>query len=219
MQYTEKIERYLAGEMTAQEAAAFEQQVKTDSNLAYEVKLHQLAIAGVQHDENARFQDFKARMKAIEEEEVEESETPVVSLKPERPNMIRRLFAVAAMFVLVLAAYLLWPKTAANPMASLSKELIAFNESGTKGTAPDTPKTALQEGIQLFKNKEYKAAISLFDQVIQGNPDKRATAQFLKADALYRLGNKAEANTVLQSIRKVDDERIYRSAQAVLSSD
>jgi len=79
MKYTEKIDKYLDGEMTKQEATAFEQQVKTNPDLAYEVKLHQLAVAGIQHSEEARFQEFKSRMKAIESEV--KDETPIVQLQ------------------------------------------------------------------------------------------------------------------------------------------
>lgn len=213
--YTEIIQQYLEGEMTPQEVSNFEEQVKTDSDLAYELKLHQVAIAGVAHGEAIRFQEFKARMSAIENDA--KNETPLASLKPKPTNTVRRLLAIAAMLLLVFAAYLLWPKTAATPMASVSTELIAFNESGTKSTAPNTPKTTLQEGIQLFKDKNYEAAIPLFDQTIQKNSNKRATAQFLKADALYRLGRKKEARTVLQSIRAADDERLYNAAQSILN--
>jgi len=60
MKYTDIIDKYLDDEMTLQEKAAFEQDVKTDPELAQELKLHQLAIAGVQHSEEARFQEFKS---------------------------------------------------------------------------------------------------------------------------------------------------------------
>jgi len=60
--YTEIIEQYLDGEMTPQEATAFKQQIENDSDLAYEVRLQQLAVAGVQHSEEARFQQFKSRI-------------------------------------------------------------------------------------------------------------------------------------------------------------
>jgi len=208
MPYTKQIEQYLEGEMSAKEAAAFEEEVSNNPELAEAVKLHQLAIAGIQQKGNADFQAFKKRM------QTEVEETPVVSIN--RTPVLRRLMAIAAMLLLVAVGYFLWPKTAANPMQATTTELIAFNLSGTKGSAPDPANVTFLKGIQQFQDSDFEAAITSFDQVIQNNPDKRATALFFKADALYRLGRKEEAKSMLKQIQKVDDGVIYRKVRGVL---
>jgi len=138
MKYTDIIDKYLDGEMTPQEKAAFEQEAKTDPELAHELKLHQLAVAGVQHSEEARFQEFKS------------------------------------VLIPLLLLYFLLPFSGgqSNPIAATSNQLIEFY---------------------------------------------RAKAQVLKADALYRQGNKIEALQTLKSINKPDDNTLYEKVQKIIT--
>ncbi len=216
MQFTDKIEQYLEGEMTPEDRDTFENEIKTNPDLANEIRLHQLAIAGIQHKEKTEFQDFKSRMNALEETEEQVKETPVVPLQPNRSNNLRWLLGIAAMLLLTIGVYSLWFQAPSNPMESVTTELIAFNFSGTKGANSDSPKSAFQLGMSHFKNQEYQLALPLFDRTIQELPKKRAAAQFLKADALFRLGRKAEAKAVLSGILKADDSRLHWVANQAL---
>lgn len=211
MPFLEKIEQYMEGEMSLTEAAEFEQEVKTNPELAKALKLHQLAITGIQHKDSTDFKEFKSRMKQIDKQE-----TPVIPLKQNKSSILRKLLAVAAMLLVTMVGYFLWPEpSSANPLASVSKELVSFHGSGTKG--PDVSNSDLMNAIKLFENKQYDNAIPLLDKTIQQNPDKRAVALFLKADALSRIGKKSDAKAVLQSIQESDDAMLYKAAQRILT--
>jgi len=221
VKHTDKIEEYINGEMPPQEAAEFEQQVKADPDLAYEVRLYQLNFAGIEYAEDTDYQPLKNRLKAIgeeiaKEEGNQERETPILDIKPNRSRNARRLLALAASLLLILLAYFLIPKQQpASPMASISQELVDRELSDSRSNDPSTPVTIYQQGVKFFKEKEYEAAINQFDQVIE-NKGNRAKAQFLKADALHRSNRKDEARKTLQSIQKADSEKLYNEAQSIL---
>ncbi len=226
MKYTEIIDKYLDGEMAPEEAAAFEQQVKNDPDLANEVKLHQLAIAGVQHSEDARLQEFKSRIAEVENEiAAEEKETPkpqmeVIRNKEEKDNRQIRLWAmrIAAVLIPLLLLYFLFPFTQKenNPLADTGTKLIELYVGGSKGVPVPQP-TPLGEAIQLFQQENYQAAITSFDQIIKENPEDRPTALFLKADALHRLDKKTEARKTLERIcPEGNDETLCETTQNIL---
>jgi len=214
--YTEIIDKYLDGEMSPQEALTFEQQIKTNPDLAYEVRLHQLAIAGVQHSEESRFQEFKSRMKAIESDE--KDETPVVRLNPKRSGAVRWAMRIAAVLVPLLFLYFLFPFSGNknNPLAATTIQLVELHTTSSRGDAPSPQTTLLDEAIQSFQQKDYQAAIASFDQIIKTNPDQRATALYLKADALYRLGKKTEARNTLKKVLNEDDDALKTKVREVL---
>lgn len=208
---SEKIEQYMSGEMNEQEAATFEQQVKDDPDLAYEVRIHQLAVLGMRRKDKARLQEFRDNIK---NSSTDAEDTPIVPIKSQRPKIIRRLLAIAAMLFLTFLAYFLLPKQIVSPMAATTKILIERGMSGDRNNGTTVPLTPYQQGIELFTDKKYEGAIKLFDQVIKEDADKRAAAKFLKADALYRLGKENEVRAILESID--EDSPLYDKARNVL---
>jgi len=220
MKYTEIIDKYLDGEMTSQEEATFEAQVKTNPDLADEIKLHQLAIVGIQHIQETRSQETKVLVANIEKEE---SPHKAVTNQPKSegsivPMWIRRnLLPIAAMLLLIPAIYFIIPSSP-NPLKDTSIALIKHYEGTTMGeNNPDkSEKTILLTGIENFKQKDYSTAITSFDQVIEKNPKERPSALFLKADALYRLGKKDEAKTVLKEVLKENDETLKKKVRVIL---
>jgi len=208
---SEKIQQYMSGEMNEQEATTFEQQVKNDPDLAYEVKLHRLAVLAMRDKDKARLQEFRNNIK---NSDTDEEDTPVVPIRSERPKIIRRLLAVAAMLLLAFFAYFLLPKQTANPMAVTTQMLVERGMSEARSNGITVPLTSYQQGIELFSDKKYEDAIKLFDQAIQEDEDKRDSGKFLKADALHRLGRKDEARVVLESIDK--NALLYDEVQPIL---
>jgi len=232
---TEHINQYLNGQLSESEVKALEEKMETDEDFAYEVELHQMAIQVVQYPnfmreiKNVRHEialedESPALNQSIENGDTsktypqKERETPIIEMKPKRPLIIRRLLAVAASLLLIILSYYTVSllQQPSSPMASTTDLIIKF-ESGTKGEE-GAEKTPLQQGIEFFEDKKYQNAIPLFDQVIRENPNKRTDAQFLKAEALHYLGRKDDARTVLQSIRKADDEKHYEEAQLILDN-
>lgn len=200
---TEHIDQYLNGELSEPEVKAFEQKMRVDKDFAYEVQLQDAAIQVIQYP------NFMKDMREVRNEIAEEKqvETPIIP-------MWRKLLPIAASLLLLALAYFVFQQIEQpiNPIAATTDQIIKF-ESGTKG---DSDKTPLQQGVELFEDGEYQSAIPFFDQVIRENPNRRADAQFLKADALHRLDRKEEARGVLQGIKKTDNEQYYEQAQLIL---
>lgn len=229
MKYTKIIDKYLDGEMTSQEEAAFEAQAKTEPELAEEIELHQLAIVSIQHIQETRNQETKARVETlVEEVKAEQIESSTVkqpisdgNKNQSKPTqsiipMWRKLLPLAAMLLLLPAIYFI-TASYSNPLKSISTPLIKHYEATTMGDNPDTPeKTVLLDAIDLFKQKKYEEATPLFDGIISENTEQKPAAQVLKADALYRQGKKAEALQVLKNIRQEDDGTLYQEVQAII---
>lgn len=215
MEHTGKIEQYLNGEMLPQDAQAFEQHIKTDPDLAYEVRLQQLAVAGVQQAEEARFQDFKARMKNIESEA--KNETPIVTMKPKRTGTLRWVLRIAAVLLLIPALYFLSPMSQSGDPFKATAELIEVSNSRGNEVVP-APEKNYATAIELFKNKNYEASLALFDQAIyqQDVPSIRPQAMYYKAYALYQLDRKTEAQKTLEDIMKENDETLKEKARETL---
>lgn len=203
--------------MTSQEEVAFEAQAKTDPELAQEIELHQLAIVGIQHGQSARSQEGKARMEALVEGVKAEQKPPRVKPLPPVIPMWRKLLPLAAMLLLIPAIYFI-TTSFSNPLKSKSIALTEHYQSTTMGgNNPNEPeKTTLLKGINDFEEKDFPTAIISFDQVIEKYPAQRSAALFLKADALYRQGKKADALQVLKSIRQEDDGTLYEEVQAII---
>jgi len=151
----------------------------------------------------------------------EKDETPVVQLKPKRLGAIRWTMRIAAVLVPLLFLYFLFPfaQKQNNPLGATSTKLIEFHIDGSRGKAPMPQAVLLDEAILSFKDKKYEVAITSFDKIIKENPDQRATALFLKADALHRLGKKDEARKTLERIcPETNDNTLCENTQNILKN-
>lgn len=223
MKYTEIIDKYLTDEMTLQEATAFEQQVKTDPDLAHELKLQQLAIAGIQHDEEARFQEFKARMKAIENKD-EKGEKPKTRMevienkgkKDEKPNrqIGRWIMGIAAGVLMLVAAYFLL-RPASNPISLYAQKIAQIDNA--RNSDPSTPLTDFDRAKQLYKDKKQTEALQALTPISNNETSKyRYQATLLKADILYEQGNKNKAIEELRKITASDDVSLRDTAKKLI---
>lgn len=173
--YTNIIEQFLDNEMTAEQEAAFKEQVKTDHDLAREVEAHLLATDGIQY-----FQEHSSS-KSIEAEAV--SEAP--KIQKQTPGMLRRIrpiigFAAAASVALLI--YFIIPK---NPYQHYVLDITEM--SGETAT--------LQQAQDTYNSKDYAAAIPLFKKFPDNMP-----IQIAKANAHYNLGEFDAAIATLQPI-------------------
>ena len=127
------------------------------------------------------------------------------------------MMGIAAGLLLLIAAYFLLPFSAgeSNPIAATSTELIELHISGSRGETPTPQTTRLDNAIKLFEQKNYQAALPILDRIILEDTENRATAQVLKADALYRQDKKTDALQTLKSIGKAD-ETFYEKIQAII---
>jgi len=177
VKYTDKIEQFLDGEMTAEQEAAFKAQVKNDPDLAREVEAHLLATDGIQY-----FQEANSP-KAVESEVV----TKEPEIRKQSPGILRRMRPIIGLAAAALIAFLLIPK---GDLADRYYDGYVLDITEMSSTDP-----SLQQAQDTYNAKDYAAAIPLLEKF----PDK-IPAQIAKANAHYNLEDYDTAATTLQPI-------------------
>ncbi len=198
MKYTtQDIEKYLNGELSQAEVSAFEQEIQSDKDFAYEVKLQQTAVETVQY---ANFMNkIEGVRKEIEEEEQDvKKETPRVPKRTGRRVMLRRIAAVAAVFLLLIPFGF---KHLAE--RNFTDVIAGINVSGTTmgEDAPSISNTdsIYQAGVTYIEAKKYTKAHEQFDLLI-ADDKKRPEARFNKAYIYWKKGEKKAAKQQLEKI-------------------
>ena len=176
--YTDKIEQFLDGEMTAKEEARFKKLIKHDPDLAREIEAHLLATDGVRY-----FQAQAIENEVAEEEpklKVVENQSP-----PERSGILRRMRPIIGLAAAALIALLIW-----QPWQSSLYEHYVMDTTEMSGAEP-----TFQQAQDSYNAKDYAAAIPLLEKFPDNIP-----AQIAKANAHYNLEDYGATAATLQPI-------------------
>lgn len=188
---TQHIDKYLNGELSQTQAKAFEEQMQSDTDFAYEVKLQQTAIEAVQYS------NFMTKIKNVREEiaikeapisievQKEVANTPRVVSKPKRPGIIRRLAPAIAFAAAALIALLIW-----QPW-----QQSLYTPYVLKTTQMSSGKQALKEAQDTYNSGDYATALPLLEKF-----SNNISVQIAKANAEYNLKQYDAAAATLQPI-------------------
>lgn len=159
----EQIEAFLEGRMNPEEAAAFQEKMEKEKNLAAEVAAFELVLGGLR--EEGRDQ-LKAKFKSWDEEEKLKSSD---SFQPEAGKVIdfRRyiMWGAAAVIIAVSLIYFLVPgpgpeQIFADHFVPHSEKYLALvDRSGT------TTDSLMQEASQAYGKQNYPLTIELLQRV------------------------------------------------------
>lgn len=155
------INRYLDGAMDAQELRAFEEQLEQDIELQHQVELHKEVNETLRRqfypDENE--QALRETMQEMRGEYFQTKSAKVVSFK-----RYRWVAAAAIMLILVITSKIWYPGK-----KDLYEQYAYVQMPGTaeRGTSADT---LMQQAKEDFNNKNYTAAIPLFQSLLQKDP-------------------------------------------------
>lgn len=199
----EKIESYLNGTLSGSELADFEQQIKSNQDLAAQVALFEEMDMALS-DETAL--DFQKMVQAEDEAFFEENEQ---EKPPEKPiirqlNSSRKLWMIAASFlVFVFSVFILWQFQSNEPTSN--KELFAqyyetysLNEN-LRGN--NTNPTNFQKGVQQYQAKDFDSAAQTFESLLVVNKQDMSLT-FCLANA-YMNQNPPQFNLAEQQFQKI----------------
>lgn len=227
MNNTEKIDRYLRGDLSESEKNAFEGEVTQDAELAAELALQK------DMEQFLRKQDRRAALKGQLEsigetffQEVSQPETGRIVPLHRRP-VVRWVIGLAAAIALVLMArqvffqpnlydqYSQYPPLAMIEKSNATQDKLAameaaFNQKDyTKALPllqayvqekPEDLQAQLYLGICLLETGKYAAARDLFTKISSGESSFVDYGQWYLALSYLKEGNKAECRKVLQQV-------------------
>ena len=204
----ELIERYFRGLLSKEERLAFEKRMQTDSELKSEVDFHQDLRVAAQHEGDT------ALKKMFQQQETKEDNVASEATIIERPPSakifsLKKAMALAASILFMVMSYWFYQQSLQD-----TTNLFADNfENYPNVIAPiergETAATTLEKAFALYENKQYKEAITAFDQLEPNTID--LDILFYKANAQLAVGKNNEA---IGTFKQVVDSNTKFSAQA-----
>lgn len=187
--YTEKIDQFLDGELSAEEHSDFERTIEQDAALENEVMknivLREAIAVGWQDQMRSNIKQWRAEPKVEVEAPVAETTTKVRQLKSTRSTRTwMRPLAIAASFLLLISVgtFLYMPSQySSDAIASRYYTDDASWRSGTKSGDSEDP---IDAGITAYEAGNYEQAANTFSNF----PDNDKAIYGL-AQSQYQLGN------------------------------
>lgn len=157
----ERIEKYLQGELTVEELAIFEQELKTNTTFKEKVDLYSQAnslLARKYANINAE-NSLKKTLQSIDNKEF--NKTKINEKRWLKPANLYRITALAA--VLIIGIFLLKPEADLYTQFA-QHENIAIQEKGDNNQF-------LFEAVNLYNHKKYDEAIPKIEDFLRENPE------------------------------------------------
>ncbi|TVP52814.1 MAG: tetratricopeptide repeat protein [Mongoliibacter sp.] len=193
----ERIEAYLQGDMTSEEVKTFEDQISFDSELREQLMLYKEIEFSMRQINSIQEKDLNETLSNLNKKyikevhlEVQKEDTEPKAIPRDKPNYFRLFSALAAIFIMILAAYFLLFR-AADPQG-LAEKYYAENLvelSQTMGSTEDL----IQLGIAAYNQKDYQRAQVYFQEaLVQDNKNSDA----IKYSGLAYLSEKEYDNAI-----------------------
>jgi len=213
----DKIEAYLAGEMSEAEA-------KADSTLAEDIEVHQIAHNAM---EILVEDDLRNQFKAWQSEETtaapsSATESKVVSMSPKatsrtarttsQPAKRRSLFprlAAAASVALLLGFFTF---QYSNNSSSIDGSYTEYMMPTSVRSADGAATTPLATGLEAYAATDYAKAIEVYKTIPTTN-ERYNEAQYYLAHSYYKNNNFSEAIAQFGKVTKAGDARYKEQAE------
>lgn len=191
---TEYIDDYFNGNLNPEQRMNFENQMKQDKNFAEEVAFY---LAAKQVLKEELVEDKKEWFRQLASQNVTLSEKTMTAHV--RKMWVYRLAAAAVFVGVVFFSWNLFFQRSTSP-TQLADKYISANLEHLPVTM-GTSKSSMQEGLRLYNEKQYSAALQQFEQSIQqdtSNYEAKAKAGIV----CLRLGNYDQALEYFQQLEK-----------------
>lgn len=200
------IERFIAHEMTTEEAKNFEHRMEQDTALRKEVEAYELALFAIREEKKAEL-----KQKFISLEELNKLHKPETRLIP---MWIKVAVSAAAIFLILFLTRNTWATYPETLTPEEQNQIFADNFSvyrdetmnpNVRGGDEDT--SALIKFQTAFWNGNYASALTLYDSLSSGL-QQSDRLRFFKANMLLETNRYDEALVILNELLQ-DPEFIY----------
>lgn len=226
---TQHIDQYLKGELSEPEIKAFEQQMQSDKDFAYEVKLQETAIETVQ------YANFMTKVEGVRQEIAGDTTRPKENAS--QPSGVRWLRPLLGLAVAAMIALLIWQPWQGSlvdryytpialditQMSDGEQELQQAQEAYNSGDYtealpifekyPNNTKVQLAKGNAEYNLKKIDAAVATFQKIASGNSEDKYAANWYLALTYLKQGQPEKAKIALGEIKS---GKYYDDAQKLL---
>ncbi len=184
----EEIEAFLNGSLTAEVEQAFRLQVEKDTVLAAKVEQVKLSLLTVEEAGlRADMESFHSRLQ----------QRPVVSINAHRKMNARKWLAIAAVFIAVCVAALLYLQQPSKNERLFSTFYKA--DPGLSTTMSQTDDYTFEKAMVEYKTKNYTKAIDSWQLLLKDNPNSDTLNYFI-GSAYLALNETATAIPYFENI-------------------
>lgn len=190
----ELLDRYLDGDLSAEERTAFEAQANTHPELSQEISLHRLVQSTLS---NKAESDLLNNLQQIRAErhhaEHKKSEPKVRTMRP-----IRWIAAAASILILAIAAWWIFPgPDSSTPLTQAQAWIEADQLNRTEMSSEEDP---VQKGIQYYNAGQFENAIEAFAQYDQQTVPPDWEVRIFLGKAYLQTQNYSDARKTLSSV-------------------
>ena len=182
------IDRYVAGELTAEERAAFNARLNTDTDFAEKVRIYQSLTNNLssRYKGQQRENDLRETLSRIAANELEAGSNT---------RSLNWYYWAAAACVLIICGVFFYSSFDQQPSYAefAIHEPLALAERSTADSV-------VIKAEESFNNKEYKQALSYFDQLLEDDQEN-AELQLYKGIVLLELNRFDEAERIFSVVQ------------------
>lgn len=198
MTHEENIEKYVRGELSPEEKNAFEKKLATDEKSVEELAVHRKNMLAI-----------KAAVRQKLRGEVGAAYS-AINQKTGRRILFRRVMAVAAGIVMLIAAGIIWMNGSSGKIAPGALYAKHFEmpaaPSVRNGMQQVNPKW--QNAVDFFAGGKYKSAIPLLQELLTDESfGQRETAKLLLGTCLLSEG---DTNGAIEILDQITPESTYQ---------
>jgi FtsZ-interacting cell division protein YlmF len=179
-------DNYLHNELTAEEKAAFENQLQNDPEVAASFEIYKDLNVHLENKlgNQIELNSFKENLKTISKQNFTKQKSKVITFRPWQ-------YAVAASITILLGTWLFTQNS--NP------EYGSYNQhENAYFTERNSADNNLKNAQEAFNDKNYAAAVMAFEKILE---PKTPELNYFYAIALIETNNYAKAETVLNDLK------------------
>ena len=201
----EQIEKYLLGALSAAEANAFEEKLKSDSDLNAEVEMQRTLMLGI---ETAALRE---KMSSLYSESNATGEAKIKNINQSKNRINWWAIAAGFAFLVAIGSYFL-----IQPLGNRNFNKFYFPDPGLPSPMGSTEDYDFYDGMVDYKYGNYNDAIHKWEPLLQNDP-ANDTLKYYLGSALTALHKPSEAveyfNDLIetQNAYQTDDARWYWS--------
>jgi len=210
----ERIEQYLAGEMTGEDLIAFEHQLATDDSLRAELDLHRQVAETLK---GAAIHEFRGTINEVNDQ----WQAPKRKKNEGGFSLINLRWgavAAAAIVILLVAYQIFMPGSTVTNQTLFADNFEPYKMVLTQRSLVPNPETAylkesISEAIAAYEDEDYAKASSLFQMLEEKSPHTKLTYSFYAAITELALDHPQKAIPVFKKIIEEDDSLLVEQSQ------
>ena len=214
MNRSKKIQKYLDKQMSGQEIADFEQELKINPELYEELLLHKDVDAAIKDliGENMFLKNLELAHKSYMESTTKKNsaKTPIFQLTPK--YLIRYAAAAVIFIALSVGVFYTMSSKSISPDKLYTSYYVPYEVNGANRSGNAGDESLIEKAMQKFEQKDFDGAIKIFNSMkTTGNTN--ISSNFYKGIAYLEMNKPNEAIKSLEVVVKNENSEVLAEAE------